>query len=279
MRGMPRHAMIPPSRPGAALFAAVVLGLALVGCSSDDAPSAGGTESVEASSTVPATEPTAGAPEETAASTAPETVDPEVEVEVTTGSTPAPPTVPEVGVPGLDSEEVVCRAWSRFAGSFQVVAVAWSFGDPATAAALEVAAAPVVVGAVDELLTNWPSEPDELAAERELVAEDFLGPTARRAEGVLQELLAAGATEADLTMLAEGWLAALAARDPSEPVLPVSWPPELDALVTTAAEAVVAALPPVPQDPSLVVEAEVPATEAFLAGCPDQGALAGTEVG
>jgi hypothetical protein len=184
--------------------------------------------------------------------------------------------VPEVGVPGLDSEEVVCRAWSRFGGSFQVVAVAWSFGDPTTAAALEVTAAPVVVDAVEQLLANWP---EELAAEREAVAEDFLGPTARRAETVVAELEAAGATEADVAALTEAWLAALAVRDPAEPVLAVDVTPELEALVTSAADAVVAALPPVPQDPSLVVEVEIPATEAFLAGCPDQGALAGTEVG
>src|SRR5690606_10449555 len=71
-------------------------------------------------------------------------------------------TVPETGVPGLDSDVDVCRAWSEFAGSYQVVAVAAAFGDDtADVARLEVIASPVVAGAYDDMVADWP---DELAA-------------------------------------------------------------------------------------------------------------------
>lgn len=199
-----------------------------------------------------------------------------------TGSTGVPltdpPSTEELGVPGLDSDEVVCRAWSRFAGSFQVVAVAAAFGEGGSreVAELEVLASPIVVTAYDELLEAWP---DELESERAAVAESFLGPFARRAERARDALLAAGAGPDDLAVATEMWLDVLATRDPSSAVPVVVLPDPVAALVGRASAAFDDQVPPVSEDPSLVTEVEIPLTQAFLvATCPDRGALGGTEV-
>ena len=44
-------------------------------------------------------------------------------------STPAIEPVPETGVPGIDSGDVFCRAWSEFAGSFQALGLVSAIGD------------------------------------------------------------------------------------------------------------------------------------------------------
>jgi hypothetical protein len=196
----------------------------------------------------------------------------EVPATAATTST-APATIPEVGIPGLDSDEAVCSAWSRFAGSFQVVAVAASFGDGA--AALEVVAAPTVVRAFDDLLAAWP---DELASEREVVEDEFLGPFAARARVARSALVDAGADDVTIERIESAWLDALAQRRPDSPDLVVDLDEDVWALVDVAAADLEAALPPVPADPSLVTDAEVPLTEAYLAAtCPDQGTLAGQD--
>jgi hypothetical protein len=198
----------------------------------------------------------------------------------TAGTTAPPrPTVPEVGVPGLDSTDAVCRSWSRFGGSFQVVAVAASFGGggPLAATELEVAAAPTVTSAYDDLLDAWP---DELAAERTVVADDYLGPFARRARRGVDALVAAGASPSDLQAIAAAWEAALAARDPSTPELELVLDEPLGAMVVAAAAGLAGELAPVPEDPELVVTADTPATDAYLeANCPDQGTLSGESTG
>jgi hypothetical protein len=202
------------------------------------------------------------------------TVVPGATVVATSPTATVPPTVPEVGIPGLDSDEVVCRAWSRFAGSFQVVAVAATFG--AGAAALEVVAAPSVVRAYDELLDAWP---DELATERDVVADDFLGPFAARAQVARDALVDVGADDATIERIESAWLAALAERDPTSPDLAVDLDEATWSLVDAAAVTVEADLPAIPADPTLVTDASVPLTEAFLATtCPDQGTLAGQEL-
>lgn len=186
--------------------------------------------------------------------------------------------LPEVGVPGLDDDIVVCRSWSRIAGSFQVVAVASAFGsgDPIEAARLEVIGSPVVVEALAALVDAWPAE---LASEAETVTQRFLGPYVRRAERARAELVEAGADEEHLDRIGAAWLTALAERDPESPVLIVDLDGDLEALVELAATAFDAAVPPVPQDPTLVTDVRVPATEAYVADrCPDRGTLGGTEV-
>jgi hypothetical protein len=196
-----------------------------------------------------------------------------------TASASTRPTVPEVGVPGLESTDALCQAWSRFGGSFQVVAVAAAFGEggPAAAAEVEVTAAPTVTRAYGDLLAAWPAE---LAAERDVVADDYLGPFARRAQRALDALIAAGATAVDLDAIAAAWEAALAERDPDDPALEVALDDRLDAIVRTAAADVAASAPPIPEDPELVVNAATPATDAYIEStCPDQGTLAGEPTG
>lgn len=252
-----------PTRATVAVAVTLALGGALAACSDDDdtavpAPTAGAATVPDAGSSMPTVAGDSSVPDQPDASA------PTVP--------PTRPTIPEEGVPGLDSDLAVCRAWSRFGGSFQVVAVAASFGsgDPF---ALEVVAAPTVVAAYDGLLAAWPAE---LAAERELVADSFLGPFARRAERARQALVDAGADDATLAAVDAAWLAALAERDPASPDLAVDLPDDVWALVDAAAADLGGQVVPVPQDPSLVTDAEVPLTEAFLAErCPDQGTLLG----
>jgi len=125
--------------------------------------------------------------------------------------------VPESGVPGIDSDDAFCAAWSRFGGSWQVIQVAANFADdPAIAVEMEVVAAPVIDEAYDAMFAAWP---ETLEAEREAVAEDFFGPLARRADAALEALDAVGATEDDLAWLAKGWVTALLRRDLDDPVL------------------------------------------------------------
>jgi hypothetical protein len=185
--------------------------------------------------------------------------------------------VPEVGVPGLDSDDVVCRAWSRFGGSFQVLAVAASFGagDPNAGAALEVVASPTVTGAYDDLVANWPAE---LAGEAEMVADRYLGPFARRAGGALAALEAAGAGASAMETIVAAWEAALAARDPAEPEIVVALPADVQAIVDVAASDFAAQVVPIPSDPSLVTDVDVPLTEQyFVDNCPDRGTLGGVD--
>lgn len=186
--------------------------------------------------------------------------------------------VPEVGVPGLDSTDAFCAAWSRFAGSFQVVAVTAAFGSgiPEQLAALEIAAAPTVTDAYDELISNWP---DELSSEADVVADQFLGPFARRLGSARDSLVATGADEATITAISEAWVAGLAQRDPSTPEFVVDLPDEVWEVIDGAAQDFSTRLVPFGSDPSLVSDVDTPLTRAYLAvSCPDQGTLSGQEV-
>lgn len=185
----------------------------------------------------------------------------------------------EIGTPGLDSEDAFCSSWSRFAGSFQVVAVTAAFGSgpPEQLAALEVAAAPTVTTAFGDLLANWP---EELAVEEELVADEFLGPFARRLDEARAALDAVGADEATIVSISEAWLAGLAQRDPSTPEFVVDLPDDVWATIDEAAVVFAAQRVPFGTDPSLVTNVVTPLTDEYLAvSCPDQGTLSGQEVG
>ena len=186
--------------------------------------------------------------------------------------------VPEVGVPGLDSDDAFCSSWSRFAGSFQVVAVTSAFGSgsPDQLAALEVAAAPTVTAAYEQLVATWP---DELAAEADVVADEFLGPFARRLEVARTALQEVGADDATIDAIERAWLEGLARRDPTTPEFVVDLSDEMWTLIDDAAAAFSRQRVPFAQDPSLVTEVETPLTSEFLAvSCPDQGTLSGQEV-
>jgi hypothetical protein len=262
------------ARDAAALIA-LVLFMAAAACTS------GGTDGTAA--TAPSDGPGSGSLPDTAAGASPTqatavstTRSPSTEAAPETGAVAAGDV--ETGVPGLDSDEIACRSWSRFAGSFQVVAVAATFGEGGSieAAALEVMASPVVTSSYLEFVDNVP---DEVVEESELVARNFLGPYARRSERALTALRNAGADDEMVELIAGAWLDALAQRDPMLPVLEVVLPRDVEAVVQAAASDFDAQLVPIPLDPSLVSEVEVPLTERYLSdNCPDGGALAGSEV-
>lgn len=192
--------------------------------------------------------------------------------------TAIPVEVPPTGVPGLDSDDAFCAAWSRWAGSFQVVAVSSAFGGgpPESVATLEVLASPVVADAYEQMLEHWPVE---LAAERDAAADGLFGPFTRRIEAAGDALSDGGADDATVDAVAEAWLATLAARDPSVPDVVVDLPPELWPLVDAAAIEFAARRVPFNDDPSLQTDPATPVTLAFLdSACPDAGELAGLEV-
>jgi hypothetical protein len=195
-------------------------------------------------------------------------------------TTPPAPVVeiPEVGVPGLDSDDVFCSSWSRFAGSFQVVSVTAAFGSgsPEQLAALEVAASPTVTSAYQQLVESWP---DELASEADLVADEFLGPFARRLEAARAALSDVGADDATITAIEKAWLTGLAQRDPTTPEFVVDLSDDVWAVIDGAAVAFAAQRVPFGQDPTLVTNVQTPLTSEYLSvSCPDQGTLSGQEV-
>ena len=72
---------------------------------------------------------------------------------------------------------------------------------------------------------------------------------------------------------------ALAARDPSVPVIEVALPADLEAVVEAAAADFAAQRTSLVQDPSMVITAATPLTDEYLAtACPDQGAITGSDV-
>lgn len=256
--------------------------LLVTGCSdADDArPDDAGSSGDGPAGTSPVTAAATGASEPTAsvgAVTDPTVADAGTEAPPDVSATFAVVEVPESGVPGLDSEDSFCAAWSRFGGSWQVIQVAANFApDPSVVPAMEVVAAPVVDGAYEAMFAAWP---DELAAERDAVADGFFGPLDRRAEAALDALDAVGATDADLAALGAAWVEALAARQADDPVLTPVLGDELRALVDAAAAEFAAQRVDFVLDPSMRITVETPLTDAYLAtACPDQGALTGGEV-
>ena len=183
--------------------------------------------------------------------------------------------VPETGVPGLDSDDAFCASWSRFGGSFQVIAVNAAFGDgsPESTAALEVMASSTVERAYAALADAWPNE---LADERSVALDDALGPFARRLREARVALDAAGATENQVSTIERAWLDALATRAPDRAEVAVELPDELWVLVEDAAARHVGRVGGWSEDTSLVTRVDMPRTDGYLATqCPDQGTLAG----
>ncbi len=186
-------------------------------------------------------------------------------------------TVPDEPVPGLDSGDPFCRAWSRFAGSFQAVALASSVGtDPGNALRLEVAASGAVLGAVGDLDDSLPVAIDD---EREAFIDGLLGPFTSRARIAGDALLAAGLTVAEVDELGELWLAALAGAGSQDPDLVLVVPPGYQPAFDDAVASFSADVVPISEDPSLVTDVAVPQTLAHIVStCPDQGILAGNDV-
>jgi hypothetical protein len=186
-------------------------------------------------------------------------------------------TVPDEPVPGLNSDDPFCRAWSRFAGSFQAVALASSVGaDPGNAVRLEVAASGAVLGAVADLDASMPVAVDD---EREAFIGGLLGPFTSRARLAGDALIAAGLTVAQVDELGDLWLATLAGAGSQDPDLVLVVPPDYQPAFDDAVASFSADVVPIGEDPSLVTDVAVPQTLAHIVStCPDQGVLAGNDV-
>ncbi len=192
------------------------------------------------------------------------------------GDTTIAATVPDEPVPGLTSDDDFCRAWSRFAGSFQALALASSVGaDPANAMRLELVASSVVARAAADLEATLPEEVD---AEREQFTEGLVGPFAARAALAVDELIAVGMTIDEVDELGERWLVALA-QPQQDPDLVVFVSPAVASTLDDALASFSASVAPVNADPNLITDATAPDTLAYIASnCPDQGVLAGNDI-
>ena len=219
-------------------------------------------------------ETSASIPTATVESTTPDTVPATTEPPAVTAGATA--TVPDEPVPGLDSDDPFCRAWSEFAGSFQALALASSAGaDPENAIRLEVAASGAVMRAVADLDASMPAD---AADERDTFIDALLGPFTGRARVANESLLAAGLTEAQVVELADLWLVTLSAARSQDPDLVFVVPPDDQPAFDDAVASFSARVVPIDQDPSLVTDADVPRTLAYIASaCPDQGILAGND--
>lgn len=185
--------------------------------------------------------------------------------------------VPATGVPGLDSGDPFCAAWSRFGGSWQVVLVGSTFlGDPGRVAGWEIASADIIEAAYADMIDSFPSE---LASEADIVADGYFGALWRRADVARVSLSDAGADSEAVQRLGRAWLEALAKRDPARPDLAFEIPEDLQGLVDRAADRFRSQRVEFHLDPSMAVGVETPLTDAYLeTGCPDQGTLTGHEV-
>ncbi len=187
------------------------------------------------------------------------------------------PEVPATGVPGLDSEDVFCAAWSRFGGTWQVLAVGSGFlEDPDRVATWEIAAAAVIASAFDELTGNFPPE---LAFEADVAADGFFGALRRRSADAARSLAEAGATDDMVQLLSDAWIDALARRDPVDADLAFEVPEGLEAVVDAATTDFRARRVEFHLDPSMAIGVATPLTDAYLdTVCPGQGTLTGQEI-
>jgi hypothetical protein len=193
-------------------------------------------------------------------------------------ATPPPPTaaVVDTGVPGLDSEDAFCSAWSRFGGSWQLLVQAGAAGDADQVARLEVIASTVVQQAYEDVFAAWPAQ---LESERDVVADAYFGAFQRRSADAAAALSASGASAADVAALAQAWNAGLAGYDPST-AFDIAISPDLGPLVAQAAATFSEQRVALQADPSMVITVETPLTDQFLAtACPDQGWIVGQDVG
>ncbi len=252
------------------LMGVAVLAVAGVACSDGDDDAASATTVVDGTVDTTAV---------TTSTAVDETVPPTTDTEpaaTTVPPTTLPPTVPEDGVPGIDSDDAFCRAWSEFAGSFQALSLTASFGDPGTAVRLEVAASGAVTAAVATLADELPAEIED---ERDEFLDGLIGPFARRAARAVAELEAAGATPAQIEALGDTWLDALVEAGTDDPAITLVVADDLAGPLDAAVAVVAANVPPIPADPSLITDAEPSATLAYVAdNCPDQGILAGNDI-
>ena len=187
------------------------------------------------------------------------------------------PEVQATGVPGLDSEDAFCAAWSRFGGSWQVFAVGSGFlDDPDLVATWEIAASAVIGPAYDELVGTFPPE---LASEADVAADGFFGALQRRSADAARSLADAGATDDMVQLLGDAWIDALARRDPFDPDLAFEVPEGLQAVVEAAAADFRTRRVEFHLDPSMAIAVATPLTDTYLdTVCPGQGTITGQEI-
>lgn len=184
--------------------------------------------------------------------------------------------VVDTGVPGIESDDDFCRAWSEFAGSYQALTFSWAVVGGVESARLELVANDALRSAV---VTLGETLPDELEAERQALTVDLTTPILRRADRG-REILSEQGVSADANAALGGlWLAAVteAGTESESLAVPID-DGELDASVDAAAGVFVGELPPITEDPSLIVDVAIPSTEQYLFdNCPDRGILAGND--
>ncbi len=216
------------------------------------------------------------------------TTEAELTTEVTTGETVStddpgaasvPPQVPAAGVPGVGDPDPVCRSWSQIIGTRQVLTLAANFGDVSAAdlGRLEVIAAPLVQRATLEFAGALIDVDDgAVAAERDDVLDDLLGPLGRRASRAVAALAAVGAGRDEEFLFAQVWLDGLG-RFGAKDVVPTlaDLGPELGPMVDEATARFLDDVAPWTDDTTLdTSDVEAPATRAWLADrCPDLSAL------
>lgn len=266
------------TRPAAALVA----GLALAACSTGDGtdldarvPAQTAPPTTTASSTVTASDHSTGGVGDTVVTLPAEPVEETIEG----GGVTSVMSVPETGVPGLDADDAFCAAWARFGGSFQVIAVHAAFGDGTaeSTARYELLAAPTVVDAYEAMRAAWP---ERLATESDTALDGRFGPLATRIGQGVTSLGDAGIGAEAADEIRAEWLAALSQRDPQATEVVVDLSADTSSIVDAAIDDYLDVVGPWSDDPTLVTDVVTPLTDEYLAtACPDQGTLAGQEVG
>jgi len=134
-------------------------------------------------------------------------------------------TVPSIGMPGIDADQAVCAAWSRLAGTRQVLTLAAIVADLDEVALvrLEVIAAPSVLRSALQFEAALIELDDPaVVAERDVVVGELVGPLSRRAASITAALAQAGAVAADEDRLATLWLDGLRAVPPDAVMPPLA---------------------------------------------------------
>ncbi len=186
------------------------------------------------------------------------------------------PPVAETGVPGIESDDAFCRAWSEYAGSVQALSLAWAVQPAAAAATLEIAASDAVTAAVAAMAAELPPE---IEANRAALTVDVPGPFLRRAERARAVLLDAGATDEEIERLGDAWIAAITTFGLDAEDVEVVPPDGVAPKLAVAAEAFVESVPSILEDPTLdTTEFDIsPALDYIFDNCPDRGTLAGND--
>lgn len=187
------------------------------------------------------------------------------------------PPVAETGVPGIDSGDAFCRAWSQYAGSVQALSLAWAVQPAQDAAVLEVAATDAVSDAVAAMAVELPTE---IEPNRDALTVDVPGPFLRRAERARQALVDEGVSAAEIEQLGGAWIEAVAAAGLDAEDVSVTVTPELASKLDAAAESFRRAVPSILEDPTLdTTEFDItPSLDYIFDNCPDRGTLAGNDV-